>query len=340
MPFDQESLDNVLNGEDNQRAISDARTMISNSRCILFAGAGTSQLAGYPLWRDLLNQLKDLLVGRGIDVSGIQSADPLIAANEIYDCYTVNDLLELYHSFLCNCFGPHDNQSLDLQKLLLSIPFSGIVTPNYDDCFERAIHILQPAREHFPPMFKIDDNHAKNVRQFFDSLRRAKKAISVAHLHGVYDEPRQIILTQRQYTAAYGGSRDELQLKQFSGAVGNWTLLRKTLWALLATQRLVFVGFSMTDPFIYTLMQYVGGDLWDMTAPTHYFITHASRSTTHDPVMYARNLRNSLGVQTIFYEVVGDDHSALNDVLSKLGASQPTPGPSPSAISALLGPPA
>jgi hypothetical protein len=338
MPLDRSTLDNLLQGDANQRAIADARATIAESNCVLFAGAGTSRSSGYPLWGQLLENLTSVLANLSIDTSNIRSTDPLVAAEEIYDCYAANGKLSLYHSVLCNTFEPN-GQSLELQKLLLSIPFRGVVTPNYDDCFERAIHELRPTRENVSPMYKIDKNHAKHVRHFFDSLRKQTKGVCVAHLHGVYDEPQNIVITQRQYIEAYGGSREQLQPGQFSGSPGDWTLLRKTLWALIASQRLIFVGFSMTDPFIDALMQYVGDDLWDMTAPTHYFVTHVSSNTTHDPTINARTLLIRLGVRTIFYEVVGDDHSGLTDVLRKFGATERTSLPSAATVSALLGPP-
>ncbi len=321
MPLERETIDRLVQGEENAAAIAAARDTIRNG-CVLFAGAGTSKTAGYPLWRELIKKMTDLLSEQEIDISAITSTDLLTAANQIYDCFSVNGLLPQYHAFLCRNFEPQPGQKLDLQKQLLSIPFRGIVTPNFDECFECAIHQMRPMRENISPRLQVDNNHARHVRQFFDSLHRRDQNLSVAHIHGVHDEPTHIILTANQYATAYGISQPELQAAPSSGSKGTWTLLRKTLWALLATQRLLFVGFGMTDPFIYSLMQFVGGDLWDLTTPTHYFVSGVSIETRDDPTRASRNLRNRLGVQTIFYEVTDDNHSALSERTSPMGRNR------------------
>jgi len=73
----------------------------------------------------------------------------------------------------------------------------------------------------------------------------------------------------------------------------------------MATRRLIFVGFGMSDPFLYALFEYVSGDLWDKTAHVHYLITGVNADAKMDPNMYRRRLCTNLGVQTIFYEVQG-----------------------------------
>jgi hypothetical protein len=159
---------------------------------------------------------------------------------------------------------------------------------------------------------------------FFDSLWRGPEANTVAHLHGVYNDARKIILTATQYALAYGGSHEDLTLIQpprpsgvrtvLQKAVGAlmamthgkshnasglfqptmrsnaWTLLRRTVWALMATQRLIFVGFGMNDPFLYALFSYVSGDLWDTTGQIHYFVTGVSNDTNKDPDIDRRRL--------------------------------------------------
>ena len=52
----------------------------------------------------------------------------------------------------------------------------------------------------------------------------------------------------------------------------------------MATQRLIFVGFGMNDPFVSALLSYVSSDLWDKTGQVHYFITGISDRTPQDPL--------------------------------------------------------
>ena len=106
----------------------------------------------------------------------------------------------------------------------------------------------------------------------------------------------------------------------------------------MTTQRLIFVGFGMNDPFLRALLEFVSGDLWDKTGRVHYLITHVSADTERDPKTYRRGLRAEMGVQSIFYEVQGDDHSRLPDLLYKLGADPAANRHVQPAVSELLGP--
>lgn len=300
--------------------------------------------------------------------------DLLEHADQLYASFAANNLLEThYYSFLCNHFAPREGQSLELQQILLTLPFCGIVTTNWDVCFEDAIHRARPHRPEFSPMFSIHEDHPNDVRRFFDSLWRGAEANTVAHLHGVYNDARKIILTGTQYAQAYGETHEELTLISpprqsrvsivlrrvmdaltgkahsgshnasalFQAARGSsaWTLLRRTVWALMATQRLVFVGFGMNDPFLYALFSYVSADLWDTTGQIHYFVTGISKDTNKDPDINRRRLRTNLGIQSIFYEVQGHDHSRLVDVLYELGATPDGGGHGNPPVSDLLGPP-
>lgn len=374
MPLDDATIGNLINGDENRRAIEAARALIHSRPCILFAGAGTSKPAGYPLWWELLTELQAVLNDQGVDIPAIAPTDLLAAADQLYACFADNHLVDThYYSFLCNHFGPMEGQSLELQQILLTLPFCGIVTTNWDVCFEDAIHKARPRRPEFSPMFSIHEDHPNDVRRFFDSLWRGPEANAVAHLHGVYSDARKIILTATQYALAYGGTHEELTLiqppkrpgvwavvrkavgaliaKTHSGSHNEsrlfeptrrssaWTLLRRTVWALMATQRLIFVGFGMNDPFLYALFSYVSGDLWDTTGQIHYFVTGVSKDTNKDPNIDRRRLRTNLGIQSIFYEVQGNDHSRLVDVLYELGATPDGGRRDHPPVSDLLGPP-
>jgi hypothetical protein len=133
MPLDATTIKDLTTGYENCRAIEEARTLIETRGCILFAGAGTSKPAGYPLWRELLNELRTLLQDKGVDTSSIQLTHLLLGANQLYDCFVQNKLLEpCNYSFLYNRFGPKNGQSLELQQILLTLPFCGIVATNWD----------------------------------------------------------------------------------------------------------------------------------------------------------------------------------------------------------------
>jgi SIR2-like domain len=326
MGLNAETINDLINSKENQRSIEDARALIHSRPCVLFAGAGTSKMAGYPLWRELLDEMQTCLADRGLADPRKDPDNLLRSADELYDCFDKNGLLDPdYYSFLYQTFRPKPTQSLELQNILVSLPFRGIATTNWDKCFEIAIRRDWPERTQSLFECCFHPQHPNHVRDYFDSLWRDAPSISVGHLHGVYDFAKEIILTASQYDDAYGSG-------------GKWTFLRRTIWALMTTQRLIFVGFGMDDPFITTLLKFVSGELWDRNGTVHYFITHVSADTKKDPIAYRRALRAEMGVQSIFYQVQGNDHSRLSDLLYDLGANPAANRRGQPRVSELLGP--
>jgi hypothetical protein len=291
------------------------------------------------LWPELLDEMQAVLLEVEIADPRKDPKDLLRSANDIYDCFAANDLLDThYYSFLYNRFAPIQGQSLDLQNVLLTLPFCGIATTNWDVCFESAIKSAWPDRAQSFSRFSIHRDHPNSVRPYFDSLWRGTEANSVAHFHGVYDDAREIIVTAKQYEEAYGVMHEEIGRSRPAKSLGKWTLLRKTVWALMTTQRVIFVGFGMSDPFLYALFSYVGAELWDKTGRVHFLITGISQDTTEDPQTYRGRLRRELGVQSIFYEVQCGNHSRMMDLLYELGANPGGAGHGQPPISELLGP--
>ena len=222
MALNAETIDELISGEENQRSIEDARALIHSRPCILFAGAGASKPAGYPLWRELLDEMQTCLEDRELADPRSDPDNLLKSADELYDCFAANNLLDPdYYAFLCNRFAPRAGQPLDLQHTLLSLPFCGIATTNWDICFESAVRTAWPERAQSFLRFSIHKDHPNSVRQYFDSLWRGFPAISVAHLHGVYEFAKEIILTARQYEDAYGGAHEQIGAAQQTVAGGS-----------------------------------------------------------------------------------------------------------------------
>lgn len=339
MGLNAETINDLINGQENQQSIEDAHALIHGGHCILFAGSGTSKLAGYPLWPDLLDELQMRLARRGLNDPRKNPKDLLQSADDLFDCFASNNLLDPdYYSFLSQRFAPRARQSLDLQNILLSLPFCGIATPNWDICFETAIRTAWADRWHSFHRYCIHKDHPTHARQYFESLSRGFPSISVGHLHGVHEFAKEIILTGTQYEEAYGGPHEQMVTGQAVRAEGKWTFLRRTIWALMATRRLIFVGFGMNDPFIRALLGVVSGDLWDKTGQIHYFITHVSAENEKDPDTYRTWLREEMAVECIFYQVQDNDHSRLFDLLYKLGADPAASRRGQPPVSELLGP--
>lgn len=90
----------------------------------------------------------------------------------------------------------------------------------------------------------------------------------------------------------------------------------------MATQRVLFVGFSMTDPTITAMLQYISSDLWDNGQSVHVLITDLSVNSSIDPDGFRQKLLQMMGIEVIFYEAIGADHGQLYHVLEQLGVKR------------------
>ena len=106
MELNAEGINDLINGDENRRALESARTLLHDRHCVLFAGAGTSKPAGYPLWEELLDEMQVFLSTRGIDDPRVDRKDLLRSANELYESFRQHELLEShYYALLYNRFA-------------------------------------------------------------------------------------------------------------------------------------------------------------------------------------------------------------------------------------------
>ena len=141
----------------------------------------------------------------------------------------------------------------------------------------------------------------------------------IAHLHGMYKNPTSIILSINDYIKAYGlqVAEDRKQVNQKEV----WTLHRKLLWAVLATRRVVFVGFSMEDPYFNKMLEIVSADLWGWNKSIHFAvmgIPPEDAEAAKDSKDKAKRLKNNYGVETVFYKVFKDSHQRLEDLFTEI----------------------
>ena len=149
----------------------------------------------------------------------------------------------------------------------------------------------------------------------------------IAHIHGIYRNPESTVLSSKDYQEAYGlvayGNifklKDYQEISSFELSSENqvqksseWTFHRKLLWAVLATRRVVFVGFSMNDPYLNKMLETVSEDLWGWDKSTHFAIMSISYESAVDSKTKSEKLKSDYGVSTVFYEILGNSHQGLD----------------------------
>ena len=323
--------------DQNNASLTDMTKLISSGEAISFVGAGLSHPLKYPTWQELLEQLlsearKWMNDPQFKPSVRLTDATALAFAQELYDVIAANSLLPRYHEFLGNNFKPRQNNgssTTQVQRTIMSLPFKGWVTTNYDCCLEEALiaaKLRQPKGGNQindwsinPVVVQKNGGNPHTVSECLLNMHDSTRP-SVIHLHGEYRRVEEIILTRTDYEEAYG---KPVMCSNCGNLDSNWTLHRKLAWSLLATRRLVFFGFSLTDPYVVQLLESVASDLWRHNEPIHFALTAIEWPviSLQDAIQHEERFREKYGVQLVFYDKRDGRHSGLEHLILNLHAA-------------------
>lgn len=280
--------------------------VIRSKLSLAFAGAGVPTPLGYPSWPALITRLAEetrtAIGGEGIsDASGgelsiaeaLSIPDGLVAA-----AIFRHNLGQRYADIMRETFGPREGVVGSIHDLV-GLPFTHILTSNYDPSLELAFTQSQLP---FCSLCLCDDAAAG------DFLRRLRERIEprcVLHLHGVWDRPQTIILTENDYAQLY----DRATITTFWSAV---TTLHSC----------VFFGFSFLDNDLV-------GQFWNrarrqMRDLNHYAVVRIEKSESEAA---ARTFhKEKYGIEPVFFDKLDDRFTGYDDLLRKVVADvHPTP---------------
>lgn len=276
-----------------------ARAMRAPIRPLALVGAGVSVRAGFPTWGTLLDRLHEsAMEHRPMPPKVAQNLrlqpDMLWRAEEYREHLGEGAYFELLREWFRDVDGsaPLDPVLLDLVRL----PFAHVLTTNYDNVLELAHQragLPQPAQV-------VEWTDARALRDFLVNL--AAPARRYVYLHGRATRPETVVLTDRDYVERYARSVDA----------------HRKLFALFTTQRLVFVGFSLSDPELSALLREVHVALGP-GEPRHFALL-ALREEEED-TLERRRLRQKYGIDPIFYPF-SPNHAALGPLLAALKAGR------------------
>lgn len=301
--------------EERKRELID---LVVSGEAVLIVGSGSSARLGYVTWNGLIEELENLANGCGEGLDQRRKNDLLVYAEDIklHICNKTGSLSR-YHGCLYNLFRRRSPPCDDFHKMLVSLPFRGILTTNYDTVLEAALGEIEHESASDNSLV-IDEGSAGRVHEFLMAMNNDKRMTRrIAHLHGTFNPADSIILSIEDYKDAYGldptGEEDEKK---------NESKLRfRLLWAVLATRRVVFIGFSMDDPYFIKILKTVSEDLWTWNKSTHFAIMSIS-STDAEDAEDSKNkseiLNNEYGVSTVFYEDPDGSHRGLDHIIAEI----------------------
>jgi hypothetical protein len=234
-------------------AISELVHAIRAKQCVPFVGAGLSKVAGMPLWDELIEDMKPLLLGlaetegdREEEAQYLDKASYLDVATR----FKFKAGLGHYHRFLQERYRPARSQPSGLHQALARIrswPF--VITTNFDKLLEAAF--TQPGC--------VSPATVTQPEELVISIRSGE--FFILKIHGDIDRPQSIVLTRDEYEQFIHSRRGQLLLD--------------TLRQQLMFRTVLFVGFGLTDPNFLRVFGEVGwlasgyqGDAFSIMAHT------------------------------------------------------------------------
>lgn len=290
------------------------------------AGAGTS-ISRYGSWLSLLEHLGEIASKHGHDF-GIDetkmAAVPLAYAEDARAALRAAGEEARYFDFLRRTFGPRDDQFGELHELLVTLPFCGLMTTNYDPCFVAAIAKVSPGS--FDAWRVLRGGSPGGVNDWVRSLNGPSAGPRlVMHCHGYHLIPDTIVLAATDYKELYGELPPlDVDAGQGFGRIQtNSTIEAEILRGVFTHRPVVFVGFSLVDPYFRAFIEFVMRALWrfDSALSTTVVVLADTEAEA------AQQLRDRLGLRVLLYDPVNEQHDGLLELLRRIHARCGRPVP-------------
>lgn len=222
----------------------------------------------------------------------------------------------------------HEKFHEALCRLLHNNKLKGITTTNYDPVFESA-HTAVTGRPVQPITIEPGLEQAR-ILEFLMSLNDHDSQKGILHIHGYCDRKESIILSKTEYESKYGFKlrqpsdtifeaikQNEINEAQFDELLNDygmvWTMHRKLMWSLFATRRLIFIGFSLSDPYFNKMLEFVSNDLHTFDYEMHFLILRVKTTEEKERALArAKSLKKKFGIETVFYEE-NDNNTGLEN---------------------------
>ena len=302
------------------------RDAMRRVRPLALVGAGASAASGYPSWDGLLDLLDAEL--RRVAASGEVRLAPKLSrvvrrlTDPAWQAEEFRTLLgkTRFDAFLRTVFDKPAGGVREPHHAIARLGFRHVLTTNFEPCIELAMAAAGR------PCHRVNWRKSAEVQAFFADLSDPVAETSVVYLHGRFDDPNGMVLTETDYARVY--------LREDA---------RRRLLAVFMIQPVVFIGFSMNDPDLGQLLREVLASLRSTDGPKsvagtvsqHFGIFGYHTSDERDVIR--RRMRGKYGLRTVFYRLVrqpdgrGWSHENLMPLLRQLEPRAAAVGPEAAA---------
>ena len=293
--------------------------LLASGEGMFMAGAGCTATL-FPPWAAFLGRLYTEAKEKDPEIPDFVSSgdDYLTYADRLKMALGKEDYYRLIYANFRSRGKGHERVHETICRFLHYKKVKAIITTNYDQVLESALNVVSENRAE---SVWIEDNIEKAmIFEFLLSLNDDQTARRIFHFHGICHQKDSIILSRSEYESKYGfrlqtppGSIYDtikdggISQEQFTELMKDfaieWTIHRKLLWSFFATRRLIFLGFSLDDPYFNKMLEFVKTDLHPHGYSIHYLIlrvvTEADKTRAKDRSKY---LKKNFGIETILYQ--------------------------------------
>ncbi|MGI8908146.1 MAG: SIR2 family protein [Candidatus Sumerlaeaceae bacterium] len=291
-----------LTYRDNGTALNQLRQSLRREQYVLVIGAGISSSEGYPSWGQLLERLSSLSPGAGGIMPGENQDAPWLAERLAGSA----SLQRKYLDLLNTTFSPKRRRnSSALSCSVARLKISHVLTTNYDTSLEQAY------RRTGKQSISCSWEEEEELRDFFESLARIKQQkVRILHVHGHYQRPGSIVLRESDYVRRYIASSDA----------------PRKLYSLFLTRRVLFVGFSLTDPDLMAIVRESKAAFASVRNDArHFAIIHLPVEKLVEEKLLRQRYIGKYGVNPIFYTSPKGNHDELLQLLNFLRSTRSQP---------------
>lgn len=244
--------------------IKDYSQSIENGSAAAFIGAGVSQAAGYPSWKNLLS---DVATDLGLDIDkehDLAGVAQYYLNRSLSNRYSIAKIIQKQF--------PPPTDVPPVLRVLARLPIRTIWTTNYDKLIERAWELQDKLIE-----VKSRNEDIPNENPWVNG--------TLYKMHGTVDHPTDIVLARNDY---------EMYRRERQG-------FHQLLMGNLISKHFLFLGFSFTDPNLSYVFGLIREAFHGETLPSHYAIVKRpkrSKELSGKAYKYGLN-RHELWVQDL-----------------------------------------
>ena len=269
---------------------------VVSRRLIAFVGSGVSRAAGCPTWYELLRDVLSTLPSSSFSGwfgSLLDSGDYLQLAEVLQDSYP-GQLVQHITQELEKSGG----RPSSLHRAITGVDFSQVVTTNYDQLLEQAYY--ESDRHHRP----LRVHTWRDPLAILHDLRH--NYFAVIKIHGTVDKQETLIMKRNDYMALLHSN----------------VMFQSCLKTMLLTKTLLFVGHSLRDPDLLSLLGEISREYREQgpLANPHFHYALLPQSEANE--LSIRRLRDDFNIWVFPYPGVSKEQKELNveEFLKQLGA--------------------